>query len=158
MKRDLLVGLGALALAAAYYAAADALPRSMLSDAVGADGAPKLFALALGLLGVVQVARALPAAVRAGAAPAGASATAGAHRRALGVLAICAAYVALAPHLGYLLATAALIYTLTVYAGQAHSWRVAAISLGGGIALWFSFAKLLGVAMPAGLIARLATG
>lgn len=155
MNREAILGLVALALAAAYYAAADALPRSLLSDAVGADGAPKLYALALGLLGVVQIARSVPRGERPAAASGEAPAPLRVHLRALGVLAIGAAYIAATPYLGYLAATTILIYVLTVYAGQAHSWRTAAISLGGGAALWLSFAKLLGVAMPAGLLGGL---
>jgi hypothetical protein len=127
----------------------------MLSDAVGADGAPKLFAMALGLLGVIQVARSLPRTAGAVAGDAEQPTSALAHLRAIGVLAIGAAYIAVTPYLGYLLATTALIYVLTVYAGQAHSWRTLAISLGGGVVLWLSFAKLLGIALPAGLLGRL---
>jgi len=153
VKRDLILGLATLALAAAYYAAADALPRSLLSDAVGADGAPKLYALALGLLGVVQVARAIPRAAPAGAAAE--SAPLAVHLRSLGVLGMGVVYIVVTPYLGYLLATAALICALTLYAGQARSWRVALIGLGGGAVLWLSFAKVLGVPMPAGLLGRL---
>ncbi|MCC6466763.1 MAG: tripartite tricarboxylate transporter TctB family protein [Alphaproteobacteria bacterium] len=153
MRRDLILGLAVFALAAAYYAAADALPRSMLSDGVGADGAPKLYALMLGLLGVVQIARSIPRAGRSGGARE--PVPMGEHLRALGVLAIGAVYIVVTPYLGYLPATALLIYVVTVYAGQAHSWRTAVISLGGGAVLWVSFAKLLGVPMPAGLLGRL---
>jgi hypothetical protein len=155
VKRDRILGLVALALAAAYYAAADALPRSLLSDGVGADGAPKLYAIALGLLGIVQIARTMPLAAHATAEGAEESTPPLAHLRALGVLAIGAAYIALTPYLGYPIATTILLYAIAVYAGQAHSWRTAAVSLGGGLVLWASFAKLLGVAMPGGLLGKL---
>jgi hypothetical protein len=155
VKPDLVLGLAASVLAAAYYAAAEALPRSLLADAVGADGAPKAYAIALGLLGIVQMARAVARADRARDRGGKETAALRTHLRALGVIAIGAVYMVAMPYLGYLLATAVLIYVLAVYAGQAHSWRTAVISLGGGAVLWISFAKLLGVAMPAGFLGGL---
>ncbi len=151
MARDLATGILALALAAAYFAAADALPRSQLSDQVGADGVPKALALALGLLGVMQVSRSV---VR-WAAPAGDEAGPAHHARALGLLLIGAAYAALAPHLGYLLATTALLLATTAYAGGRWSARMVAVCVAGGAGLWLVFAKLLGVSMPAGPLERL---
>jgi hypothetical protein len=148
---ELATGLAALALAAAYYAAADALPKSLLSDAVGDDGVPKALALALAAAGAAQAVRALLS-----RRPAEKTAVdMKAHRAALGLLLIVAAYVAVMPYLGYLPATALLIFAAATYAGQPSSLRLAAVSLGGGLVLWGSFAKLLGVAMPTGLWARL---
>lgn len=145
MTRDLLTGAAALALAAAYYAAADALPVSLLSDAVGADGVPKALAVALGLGGLALLLR---AALRR--APAGGETAAGPkpHLRAAGLLAIAIAYVVVTPHVGYLVATAALLFAVAAYAGQRLSLKLAAVSLAGAVVLWLSFAKLLGVAMP----------
>ncbi len=53
MKNGLAAGLLALALAGIYYYAAIDIPRSFLSDNVGADGLPKAYALALTLLGLI---------------------------------------------------------------------------------------------------------
>lgn len=151
MIRELATGLLALALAGAYYAAADVLPTSLLSDQVGADGVPKVLALALGLLGVMQVARA----VIYGRAAGGTEDGAARHGRALGLFLIGAAYALAAPYLGYLVSTAALLLAVAAYAGQAFSVRLVAISAAGGAGLWLVFAKLLGVSMPSGPLERL---
>ncbi len=147
MARELVTGIAALALAAAYFAAADALPVSLLSDEVGADGVPKAIAVALGLCGLMQLAR---AALRRAPAAAGDETAAGAkpHLRALGLLGIAIAYVVVTPHVGYLVATAALLFAAAAYAGQRLSLTLAAVSLAGAVVLWLSFVKLLGVAMP----------
>jgi hypothetical protein len=151
LVRDLVAGILALALAAAYFAAADALPRSLLSDQVGADGVPKALALALGLLGVMQITRAVVHRV----APGGVDESPAHHARAFGLLLIGAAYAALAPHLGYLVATTALLLATTAYAGGRWSLRMVAVSAAGGAGLWLVFAKLLGVSMPSGPLERL---
>jgi len=148
MARELALGLIALALAAVYYATADALPVSLLSDEVGADGVPKALAVALGLLGLAQIARAFLRLARAegGDAPSGEDWRA--HLRALGLLGLAVLYVVVAPHVGYLIATMALLLAVTLYAGQRLSPQVAAVSVAGGAVLWLAFAKLLGVALP----------
>jgi putative tricarboxylic transport membrane protein len=151
MARDLVTGGLALALAAAYFAAADALPRSMLADRVGADGVPKALAVALGALGVLQIARTL---LRRGADGGGEEGPSR-HARAAGLLLIGAAYAVAAPYLGYLPATVALLFATAAYAAGQWSVRMAAVSAAGGVALWLVFAKVLGVSMPAGPIERL---
>ena len=165
---DIVCGLFALALAGAYYAAAVALPTSFLSDEVGADGLPKLLAIALGFLGILAIVRAalpgnaiaagpiaetnaMPAAGSRSAAPVGIAV----HIRALGMLMLGVLYALLAPWLGYLVATIALLFLVAAYSGQKPSLRLAAISGTGGLVLWVAFAKLLGMAMPAGVLAPL---
>ena len=155
MVREFVCGWSALALAGAYYAAAAVLPTSFLSDEVGADGLPKMLAIALGVLGILVLCR---AALRRGARAAGepaAGAGGTAHLRALGMLAFGIAYAALTPWLGYPVATAALIFVVAAYAGQRPSLRLAAISGAGGLMLWVMFVRLLGVAMPPGVLAAL---
>lgn len=156
MVRELVCGLSALALAGVYYAAAAGLPTSFLSDDVGADGLPKALAIALGLLGVLAISlaafRRKPA--TAGSTRAGGNA-AHLHLRALGMLALGGIYAALTPWLGYLTATVALIFVVAAYSGQRLTLRLAAISGAGGLTLWVMFVKLLGVAMPAGILAPL---
>lgn len=154
MGRGLACGFVALALAIAYYAAAAELPESFLSDGVGADGLPKLLAVALGVLGFFAGLRA----VLARKAPAGASAEGGgfaAHARGLGMMALGAAYAALTPALGYMAGTSVFLFVVAVYSGQRPTLRLAAISIAGGLALWIVFVKLLGVAMPSGMLAPL---
>lgn len=159
MRRDLICGVAVLVLAVAYYAAATALPESMLSDETGADGVPRLLAIVLGALGALVAIRAVLG-MRPSRSPAGSTAsgdprpneTAAGHLRAGGLVLIGIVFVVVAPWLGYLIATVTLIFCVAVYSGQRPSLTLAAISLGGGAALWVAFVKLLGVAMPAGLI------
>jgi hypothetical protein len=151
MVRELVTGILALALAAAYFAAAGALPKSLLSDQVGADGVPKVLAVALGVLGAVQIVRAV---ARRGAGGTADDAPAH-HLRAAGLLLIGAVYAGAAPYLGYLAATVALLLATAAYAAGAVSWRMAGVCAAGGVALWLVFAKVLGVSMPLGPVERL---
>ncbi|HSD43300.1 MAG TPA: tripartite tricarboxylate transporter TctB family protein [Burkholderiales bacterium] len=154
MRRDLVCAALALALAGAYYVAADALPTSLLADGVGAGGIPKLLAVALGVLCVLLGARSLVA----GAAAASTVAGIGDHLRALGVAGLGLAYVAAAPHLGYPLAVALLLAATTLYYGASLRLTVLVYALGCAAVLWLVFARMLGVAMPAGVWARLLGG
>jgi hypothetical protein len=148
VRRDLVCAALGLALAVAYYAAADALPRSLLADGVGADGVPKLLAVGLAVLSVVIGARSLLA-----GAPAASAGGPGLdrHLRALGVAALGAAFVALAPVLGYPLALALLLLAAARYYGAALRLQVVLYAGGTAAILWLIFARGLGVAMPAGL-------
>jgi hypothetical protein len=150
VRRDLVCAVLGLALAVAYYAAADALPRSLLADGVGADGVPKLLAVALAVLSVALGARSLLAG--ASAANAGSEGLGLLrHLRALGVAALGAAFVVLAPVLGYPLALALLLLAAALYYGAALQLQVVLYAGGTAAILWLIFARVLGVAMPAGL-------
>src|SRR5690348_7155122 len=143
MPREVWPALVGLALAAVYFMAADALPHSLLSDEVGADGLPKALAVGLGLLCAFQLVRVL----RARNAGADRPTDWHAHRRAAGLLLIGAVYVAVVGWFGYPLAIAALIAVAAWYAGAVPSLRLAAIAAVGAVALWGMFAKLLAVSM-----------
>ena len=146
MRRDLVCAVAGLALAGAYYAAADAIPTSLLADGVGAGGIPKLLAAALALLSLVLGARSLLAGAVAVADPG-----AGRHLRPLGVAALGFVYVAAAPYLGYPAALALLVAGATLYYGERLRPAVLVYAIGCAVLLWLVFAKLLGVAMPAGI-------
>lgn len=151
VRRDLVCAALGLALAAAYYTAADALPRSLLADDVGADGVPKLLAVALAALSALLGARGLlggKRATRAGGGEVGLSR----HLRALGVAALGAAFVALAPYLGYPLALGLLLLGATLYYGAAPAPRVVLYAVAAAGVLWLVFARVLGVSMPAGIL------
>jgi hypothetical protein len=145
VRRDLVCAAAGLALAGAYYAAADALPASLLADGVGAGGIPKLLAVALVLLSLLLGARSLL--LRAGTT----EGARGPHLRALGVAGLALAYVAAAPWLGYPLALALLVAAATLYYGARPRPGVFLYAIGCAALLWLVFAKLLGVAMPPGL-------
>jgi len=150
LSKDTAFGLLAVVLAGTYWHAADDIQRSFLSDEVGADGVPKLLATTLGILGVIVLARTV-----------GSRHTASddrpplaAHLRALGLLLLCGAYVALMPIAGYFVATMALICTVTVYAGQPLGRGVVITALAGSGMLWLVFDHLLGVSLPPGFWLR----
>ena len=69
-------------------------------------------------------------------------------RRALGLLAIAAGYVVLAPLVGYAVALALLIASVAAYEGMTLSWRLAAVAAGGAVVFWLLFVQLLGVEQP----------
>ena len=57
MHKDAVFGLITLAVVIAYYLAASAIPDTLLGDAVGAAGLPKLYAYILGAFAVVLIVR-----------------------------------------------------------------------------------------------------
>jgi len=62
-NKDTVFGALGVALAVIYWLAADDIQRSFLADEVGADGVPKMLAVALGALGAVTVLRGRKAAI-----------------------------------------------------------------------------------------------
>jgi hypothetical protein len=148
MIRDLCGAALAIGLAVAYWRAADTLPRSLLSDEVGADGLPKLLALALAACALAMALRALIA--RKPAAGPGLEQ----HARALGVVGLGFVYVGLCPWLGYLPSLAVLIAASAIYFGARAAWPIVTTAAGTAVALWLIFAKVLGVAMPGAALAR----
>ncbi len=136
------------ALAAGYYVAADAIPTSLLSDGVGADGLPKLLALSLAALAALLALRTV---ITGGDARA---ISLVAHARPLGLALLGIAYVALAPMLGYAVTLALLIAATLVYFGARNPGMIILNAIGGAVALWLVFAKLLGIARPTGTLGR----
>jgi putative tricarboxylic transport membrane protein len=159
-RTDFSLGLGAIALAAAYLYVASGIQESMLSDSVGAGGIPRVLGWAMAVLGLVLCLRSVSFkadARNAGAPPAGSDvAAAGSpwrpHLQALSLLAILVAYIVLSPYLGYLLSMAALLAAVAAYGGAAIDRNMLLISAAGGIALWLVFAKILGISMQASVL------
>jgi hypothetical protein len=147
LTRDAVVGVAACAFGLAYWLMADAVPTSLLSDQVGAGGVPKVLASALTILGAIQVWRGVRQ--RVAVAPSEMSA----HGRALGLLILSCIYVAVMPHLGFLPTTALLIVAVSVYAGIRVGRGTLIVGAVSGVAFWLVFAKLLGIAMPSGVLA-----
>jgi putative tricarboxylic transport membrane protein len=152
-RRDVLCGAFGLALAASYYALADALPVSLLSDEIGADGVPKSLAVGLALCSMLLIGRA----ALARGAPARDSSNLFDHARSLGIIALGALYAALAPATGYVPALALLLAATALYFGAGLGLRLVLISALGAALFWALFAKMLGVAMPQGTLLRLLT-
>jgi hypothetical protein len=141
LRRDLACAALGVALAAAYWAAAHALPASMLSDAVGAGGVPKGVAVLLALLSLAIGARAL--AGRNGEATIEKN-----HLRALGIAILGFAYVAAAPLIGFFASIALLTGAAALYYGAPRSARTLAFALASAALLWLVFGRMLGIALP----------
>lgn len=154
MNRDLAFGSATLALSAAYYWMAAAIPESQLADAIGPQGLPKTYAILLAVVSLVVMVRSR-ARPRTDARPQG---TAGASPavdgrvlwRVAGMLAIGIVYILVAPWLGYLLSIAALILATTYYQGGALNRQVAVVALSGGIFFWLLFVVMMRIQQPPG--------
>lgn len=139
-RRELACAALGVALAAAYWAAADALPASFLSDEVGADGVPKALAVLLAALSLLIGVRALQ---RPGEAPPRRN-----HLRALGIAAIGFAYVAIVPYAGYLVSVALLAAAAALQYGAPRRADVAVFALGTAALLWAVFRVILAIRLP----------
>lgn len=129
-----------IALAVAYWVAAGALPQSFLSDAVGADGLPKAYAVVLAVLSALIAAHAW------WRKPAGGERER--HARALGVAGLGAVYAALAAFIGYTVSVILITGAAAWYYGARRPLAVGVFAIASGAFLWFMFAYVLGVAMP----------
>jgi hypothetical protein len=156
-RADFALGVGAIALSGAWLYIASGIQESMLSDATGAGGIPRVLGYLMAVLGVLLCLRSIsfaPSAARARPATAEAedSSAPGAwrsnpHWQALVLLGILAGYVVLAPYLGYMVATAVLLAVVAAYAGAPLNRNLLLTAAGGGIFLWLSFAWALGISM-----------
>ena len=143
---DLWIGLALVALAAAYYAEARAIPESLLSDEVGAAGLPTLLAAALAASGAALAVRSQGVSairVKLVMAP-----------QALGLIALMAAYIVLLPIAGYPLVLAAMVAGVALLAGARPTFGLGLTAILAGAAFWLIFHWLFGIAMPAGPLAR----
>jgi len=174
MGRDLAFGSATLALSAAYYWMAAAIPESQLADAIGPQGLPKTYAVLLGGLSLILMVRSIGARDSGlGARDSGlGTRDPGLERRTpnspnpesripspeprsplwrvAGMLAIGIVYILVAPWLGYLLSIAALILATTYYQGGHVNRQVAVVALSGGIFFWLLFVVMMGIQQPPG--------
>jgi putative tricarboxylic transport membrane protein len=148
-RGDLLLGIVAMALAATYLLAAGTIPESLLSDAVGAAGVPKLAGWAMGIAGALLCLRSIRRGSVHGATP---PIRWRRHLLALGLFGLLVAYVILAPVVGYPLSIALLTGVVAWYAGARFGWRLCAIAIASGAMFWVLFAQVFGVPMPRGLL------
>lgn len=158
--RDLLFGTATLVVAVVYYGLAAAIPASDLSDPIGPQGLPKIYAVLLAGLALILIARSLPR-VHSNPEPPnpdprtleppkpepqGSPAA-----RVAGMLLIGIAYIIVLPWLGYLVSIAALL-TFTIYLqGGPINRRTILVSLSGAAVFWLLFIWLLGIQYPAGI-------
>lgn len=152
MNKDLISGIALCGVALAYYAASRTIAVSSLEDDFGPHGLPNILAIALGLTGFLLAVRGYFAKPRLQSAAQAAEPSAhGKPLRALGLLLIGAAYIALVDKIGYAVSIALLIAGVAWYEGQRPGWRLAAVAIGGAALFWLIFVRLLEVAQPAGL-------
>ena len=153
LGRDLVAGVAALVLAGAYWAGADAIPRSaLIGDGIGADALPKSLAGALAVFSLMLIGRSAWLWRRADARR-DENAIAEEwrrHLRAVGMLVIGVVFLLVLEHLGYVVSLFALVCATAVYNGRPVDralWL-----FGGGLTLVFYllFVKLLGIPLPAG--------
>ena len=154
MKSDLALGVAMLALAAGYYAAATAMPETLLADAVGPQGLPKVYASVMAGLSVILIVgsrvRKDPA-YRTTEDRRPETADRSRMWRVAGMLLIGVLYVALVPRLGYLVSIAALIAATTYYQGGGITRRVALVACSGALFFWVLFVWVLRIPQPAGV-------
>jgi len=148
LSRDAGLGVLAIVVAGAYYAEAATIQQSLLADAVGADGVPRMLAVGMALSGLVLAGRSV---LRPAAAPDG-DLPMSAHLRAAGLLAILVIYLLVVPVAGYPLSVAALIAAVAVYAGARVNTTLAITAVAGAAAFWLMFRWLLGIPLPVGML------
>jgi putative tricarboxylic transport membrane protein len=151
MRRDLACSVILLIVAVCYYAAASRMGQTALSDAVGPAGLPRVYAVALAILGAAIGATALLRRRLGKTAEPGPDGPSTSRRlaRAAGVVAIGVAYLAVAPVIGYPFAIALMIAAMAVYQGERPSWRAALVASAGAAVLFVLFEVVLGVTLPA---------
>jgi hypothetical protein len=140
LRRDLACAALGLALAAAYWMAAHALPTSSLADAVGAEGVPKSLAAVLALFSLLVGLRALRRRDE--------SRERKSHGRALLIAAIGFAYLLVVPFAGYLVSIALLAAVAALHYGAPRRPGVALFGVGTALVLWLVFGALLDIALP----------
>jgi len=155
MDRDFAFASAMLALAIPYYLIADAIPVSMLSDAVGPGGLPKTYAIILAGLSLILMAQSLLRQRRAAARALWQANAVQLERaqlyRAGGMLAIGIVYIIIVSYLGYVLTIAALIAATTYYQGGKLTRQAGMVAVGGAIFFWFLFVLILRIPQPPGL-------
>jgi len=153
MGRDVAFGSATLALSAAYYWMAAAIPESQLADAIGPRGLPRSYAVLLGVLSLILIVKSLRTRAKVSPTPDPRSPVPGPRSplwRVAGMLAIGVVYILAAPWLGYLLSIAALILATTYYQGGAINRQVAVVALAGGIFFWLLFVVMMRIQQPPG--------
>lgn len=157
MVKDLVSGIGMLALSVVVYYGATGIGTSFMADPIGPAGLPKLLAMVLGGLAVLLIAKSSFDLLRSrrGVSPEGSARPRRLHLLAAGMLAIGGVYVLVAEVVGYVIGIALVILATALYQGAARSWRAPAIAVGGAITFWVLFVVVLHIGQPEGLWSRL---
>ena len=160
LTRDFVGGVATIVIGAVYLYFAYQLRVSALDYSMGPGGLPRIYGWLLVGLGSILVIQALVA--RSLAAPAGAEPVKGEWdgqgrkiAYAAGLLVIAMGYIFIVESVGYLVSVGLFIVTTALYLGAGFSGRLLAIGIGGAVFLYAMFVSLLGVRMPAGMLAPL---
>lgn len=154
MRRDWIAGLVLLAFSATYYAFADQIPRSQLSDEVGAASFPKLLAISLALLSVLLVAGGLfgkrPKVSDEERKEQAAKDLSG-FVRAAGTLALGIGFLLIINWAGYAVSVALLLAMMLLYNHMTLGWRTVLFATAGGGFFWLLFGVAFDSNLPAGI-------
>lgn len=159
MRGNLITGTILLIFSVVFWFGADAIPKSRLGGSVGADGLPKMLAIALGVLSAGLIIQTLLM-MRAAVAAASVSRERRAEElslylRGFGMIAIGAGYLVLVPYLGYMLTIALLLLTVAIYNGKRPSRGLFVFVALGCVVFYALFVRVLDVPLPAGFWPRL---
>jgi hypothetical protein len=148
---DRITGALGILVSASYVAYARQIEDGLLADEVGAAGVPS----AVGLLMMLASASLLLKTLRRAKADTSPSADEAApweaHKLALALLGVLAAYVLVLPVAGYWVSVALLIGAVSVLVGARDRKVILACSVLGASSLYTLFTLLLKIRMPAGL-------
>ena len=154
MRGNLITGTLLLTFSVVFWFGADGIPKSSLSGSVGADGLPKMLAIALGVLSAALIAQTLlmmrtaPAAARVSRETKHAQLSL--YLRGFGMIVIGIGYLLLVPYLGYVLTIALLLLTVAVYNGKRPSAGLLLFAALGSVVFYLLFVQVLDVPLPAG--------
>jgi putative tricarboxylic transport membrane protein len=150
-RRDLICSLILLVVAVCYYVAAIRIGQTALSDAVGPAGLPRIYGIALAVVGIaIGVTAWLRHRLETAADPGSASPRAQRQLvRGAGALAIGIGYLIIVSAIGYPFAMALLIAAMAAYQGERFSLRLLLVAAAGAAALYLLFDIVLGVRLPA---------
>ena len=160
LDKDQVAGVVLICLGVVYYRMADALPRSLISDRVGASGFPKLLASALIILSGIMILQSFLRKL----APMPVHAEVGKERgladfvHAAGMLSLGVGYLIIVSRIGYLLSIALLLGAALRYQKEPLSARMLVTALLGGVFFWAFFVFALKTPMPSGIWAGILGG
>jgi cell division protein FtsW (lipid II flippase) len=152
MRRDWIAGISLLGLSGAYYWIATQIPRSQLSDVVGAASYPKLLAIVLAILSLFLVVSGVLT-----KPPVGENQKEKHEEdkkeflKAGGTILIGIGYLIVIKWTGYAIAVTLLMIAMLMYNHEKLSWKSAGISIIGGVFFWFVFAFLFDIPVPEGV-------
>ncbi len=151
IHKDSIAGLLLLALSAGYYFMTQNIPSSSLSDEVGADGMPKLLAVALAIVACMLFAKGMIASWKIVAIAEVDSDTPEHARigRAMGFAALGVGYMVVAPLVGFAAGIAVIVVAVALYEREPLSPKLLGVAIAGGVGFWLVFVRFLGTEQPA---------